>query len=103
MVQRVKASTLDRVVEEGYSESYGALVYLAAVIGTDPEALRPKGIEERLAWGGHLEGLRAALLCLVMHERGIGAEAAALVVSQHVEDATSDLERAAGAPCGGAQ
>ncbi|WP_194904515.1 hypothetical protein [Catenulispora rubra] len=103
MVQRVKASTLDRVMEEGYTESYGALVYLAAVIGTDPESLCPSGIEERLAWGGHLKGLRAALLCLAMHERGIGPEAAALAVSHHLEDATSDLERAAGAPCGGAQ
>ncbi|WP_194891961.1 hypothetical protein [Catenulispora pinisilvae] len=101
MVQRVKAATLNRVTEEGYTDGYGALVHLAAVIGTDPEGLSPKSDEERFAWGGHLKGLRAALLCLAMHERGIAPEPAALVVSRHIEDAMSDLEHAARAGCGG--
>lgn len=101
MVQRVKASILNRVMEEGYTESYGALVYLAAVIGTDAETLRPKDIEERLVWSGHLGGLRAALLCLAMHEFRIGPEAAASVVSRHIQDAADELGRASGAACGG--
>jgi hypothetical protein len=93
MSDRAKMATLNRVTKEGYTDSYGTLLCLTAVMGSDPDALGPMGAEERAEWRGHFKGLRAALLSLAMHERRLDPEAAVQVVGQHLEDAMSDLKQ----------
>lgn len=92
MAERAKDRILNRVNEEGHTDSYGTLLYLAAVMGFDPMALGPKSSAELTAWTGHFEGLRSSLLCLAMYERNIEPEKAAEVVDQHIADAVVDLE-----------
>jgi hypothetical protein len=92
-----KAEIRRQITDEGFSESYALLIHLLALVGFDPVALEPESDEELAEWRGHLTGLRAALFCLVMHERRIGPESAALVVKLHVEKATTIL----GGPNGG--
>ena len=93
MAESGKAATLERVMEEGYTDSYGTLLHLAAVMGSGPEAFYSSHGEEFAEWCGHFKGLKAALLCLALHERQIGPEEAALVVNRHIDDAMDDLER----------
>ena len=91
MAEHAKDKILRRVNEEGHTDSYGTLLYLAAVMGFDPMALGPDNSVELTAWSGHLDGLRSSLLCLAMYERRIGPEMAAKVVNQHILDAMDDL------------
>lgn len=97
MTQSGRTATLNRVREEGYTDSYGALLHLTAVVGSDPDALKPVSAEEQAEWRGHIKGLRAALVCLAMHERHAEPEAVALVVDRHIEDAVEDLKHRGGA------
>lgn len=91
MAEHAKNKILRRVNEEGHTESYGTLLYLAAVMGLDPTALGPANSLEFTAWAGHLDGLRSSLLCLAMYERQLGPEEVAEVVDQHILDAMNDL------------
>lgn len=86
-----KTTILKRVMEEGYTDSYGTLLHLTAVMGSDPKALEPNSDEELAEWRGHLNGLRAALLAVAMHEHKLKPRAAALVVERHLLEATNDL------------
>ncbi|MEY9932585.1 hypothetical protein ABH926_007236 [Catenulispora sp. GP43] len=91
MTESAKDRILNRVIEEGHTDSYGILLYTAAAVGFDPMALSPDSSVELTTWSGHLDGLRASLLCLAMHERKLGPEKAAEVVNKHIEDAIDDL------------
>lgn len=91
MAEHAKNKILKRVNEEGHTDSYGTLLYLAAVMGSDPEALGPASPLEFTRWSGHLDGLRSSLLCLAMYERRLGPEEAAEVVDLHFLDAMDDL------------
>ncbi|MBS2546920.1 hypothetical protein KGQ19_08555 [Catenulispora sp. NL8] len=91
MAESAKDRILKRVNEEGHTDSYGTLLYLAAVMGFDPTALGPESSVELTVWSGHFDGLRASLLCLAMYERGIEPKKAAEVVNQHIADAMVDL------------
>lgn len=91
MADHAKDKILKRVNEEGHTDSYGTLLYLAAVMGFDPMALGPDSSLELASWSGHLDGLRSSLLCLAMYERQIGPEKAAEIVDQHILDAVDDL------------
>lgn len=91
MAEQAKNKILKRVNEEGHTDSYGTLLYLAAVMGSDPKALSPTSLLEFTRWSGHLDGLRSSLLCLAMYERQLGPEEAAEVVDLHVLDAMDDL------------
>jgi hypothetical protein len=101
MTDAAKSAIMHRLAGEGYSGSYGILLYLVAVMGTDPKALGPQSEEELTRWGGHFEGLRAALHCLVMHEQEFEPDLAALIVSAHIKDAVDDLDRHGGTGTGG--
>lgn len=101
MAQSGRTATLHRVMEEGYTDSYGALLYLTAVMGSDADALAPASAGEENEWRGHLKGLRAALLCLAMHERRAEPEEVALVVGRHIEDAMDGLKYRDSASSGG--
>ena len=100
MAESGKAATLGRVLEEGYTDSYGTLLHLTAVMGSDPKGLRSTN-EELIEWRGHFNGLKAALLCLAMHEQQIAPKEAALAVSRHIEDAMDDLKHREIARSGG--
>lgn len=91
MAESAKDRILKRVVEEGHTDSYCALLYTAAVMGSDPKALGPASSSEFTRWSGHLDGLRSALLCLAMYERRLGPEEAAEVVDLHFLDAMDDV------------
>ncbi|MEY9895749.1 hypothetical protein ABIA35_008088 [Catenulispora sp. MAP12-49] len=91
MAKSTKDRILKRVLEEGHTDSYGTLLYTAAVMGSDAIELGPDSSVELTTWSGHLEGLRSALLCLAMYERKFGPEKAAEVVNKHIEDAIDDL------------
>ena len=93
MTDTAKSVLLSRLADEGFSGSYGALLFMTVLIGTDAETLEPESDEERHEWRGHLYGLRSALVCVAMHEAGIGPEAAAGIVQRHIEDAAWDLGR----------
>lgn len=101
MAENRKAAILNRVVEEGYTDSYGALLYLTAIMSADPKSLRPRTDVELASWGGHFGGLRASLLCLVMHEKELEPDAAASVVEAHISGAIEDLSRSTGTETGG--
>ncbi|NUR02640.1 MAG: hypothetical protein HOY79_40750 [Streptomyces sp.] len=77
MADTAKSSTISRVTEEGYISSYGTLLYLTASMGPEPRHLEPDTPMELAVWHGHFQGLRAALLCLAMHERQLAPKAAA--------------------------
>ncbi|SRR2546423_12556436 len=96
MAETAKASIIERAVQEGHTESYGALLHLVAVMGTDPNALDPETEEERNAWSHHFEGLRAGLHCLAMYELKVRPEPAALVVDGDIKNAVDELERHGG-------
>lgn len=101
MAEGVKETVLARAADQGFSSSYGALLYLAVLIGTDPEQLDPKGDEERFEWRGHIKGLQAALLCIAMHEHGLDPDLAGMVVMTHVEEAMATISRSGDAGSGG--
>lgn len=96
-----KALIYTAVAEQGYTAGYGALLHLFVLMQLDPEIPKPRSDEERVNWQGHLEGLRAALLCLAMHERTLDPESAARAVDQQVEQARAELERLRPAEVGG--
>jgi membrane associated rhomboid family serine protease len=91
MAGNAKDMILKRVREEGHTDSYGMLLYMVAVMGFDPMTLGPHSPVELTSWSGHLDGLRASLLCLAMYERKLGPEGAAEVVDTHIMDALDRL------------
>ena len=99
--ESTKASILSRVVQEGHTDSYGVVLHLVAVMGTEPKALNPRTEREHAEWSGHFRGLKAALLCLVMHEQKVKPASAAMVVSRHIKNAIEDLDRRGGSRTGG--
>ena len=101
MCESAKASILSRVMQEGHTNSYGVLLHLVAVMGTEPKALNPRTEKELTEWDGHLGGLKAALHCLAMHEQKVDPDSAALVVDQHIKEAIDDLDRRSGSGTGG--
>lgn len=92
-----KSVILSRLAAEGFSASYGALLFQVALVGTDAETLEPESDEEHFEWRGHLSGLRSALMCVAMHEVELDPEAAAAAVRKHLEDAARDLGQPGGA------
>lgn len=92
MADSKKTATLNRVMEEGYTSSYGTLLHLTASMGPEAKRLRPNSALELAVWHGHFTGLRAALLCLAMHERQLASKAAAQVVRRHLDDAMTQPE-----------
>ncbi|MFL6110904.1 MAG: hypothetical protein ACJ786_06080 [Catenulispora sp.] len=93
MTDTAKSVILSRLADEGFSGSYGALLFMTVLVGTDAETLEPESEEERHEWRGHLYGLRSALVCVVMHEAGVGPEDAAGIVRRQLEEAAWDLGR----------
>lgn len=93
MADNAKSLILNAVVGQGHSTSYGALLHKASLLGLEPNALEPESDEELAEWRGYFEGLRAALGCLVMHERRIEPELAPGVVDDQLTFATGVLER----------
>ncbi|OLE21184.1 MAG: hypothetical protein AUG49_22680 [Catenulispora sp. 13_1_20CM_3_70_7] len=100
MADSKKTATLKRVMAEGHTGSYGTLLHLTAVMGSDPEKLEPESIRERIEWCGHFKGLKAALLCLAMYERKLDPNSAARIVNQHIREAMKDLEQGDGTGTG---
>ena len=88
-----KALINKAVADQGHTDGYGALLHLVVLMQLDPEIPKPRSDEERANWQGHLEGLRAALLCLAMHERTLDPESAARAVEEQVEQARAELGR----------
>lgn len=101
MPETAKAIISNRVRQEGHTGSYGALLYLVALMGADPKALNPRTEHELVEWGGHFEGLRAALHCLVMYEKHVGPEPAAKIVGSHIAEAIADVDRCGDTGTGG--
>lgn len=93
MSEPAKAAICNSVVGQGHTDSYGALLYLVALMGTDSTALEPESDEELANWEGHFSGLRAALVCLAGHERKIGPTSAVAVIERQLEDAMDALKR----------
>lgn len=91
-----KVGILKRLAEQGHSFGYGEVLILTARLGTDVEPLEPETDEERHEWRGHLQGLRSALHCLVMHERKVGPESAAFIVNGHISEAVTELSGGVG-------
>lgn len=97
MTDETKAGVIKRLTDNGFTTSYCALLFLTAYLGPDPEALNPKNDEERFVWQGHFHGLRAALVCIVRHEKGLDEDATALIVGHHIAEAIHVLGRPSGA------
>ncbi|MEZ0109292.1 membrane associated rhomboid family serine protease [Catenulispora sp. EB89] len=93
MADSAKDRILERIMEEGHTDSYGTLLYLVAVIGVDPMALGPANSVELTTWSGHLDGLKGSLLCLAMYERKSTPQKAAETVDRHLVEAAADLRR----------
>lgn len=93
MAETAKALIVNRALQDGYTDSYGTLLHLVAVMGLNPTELKPQTERELIEWGGHFEGLRAALHCLAMHEQSIDPELAAQVVHGQITDAIDVLKR----------
>jgi hypothetical protein len=81
------------LAEPCHTDGYGAVLHLVVLMELDPEIPEPQSDEERANWQGHLEGLRAALLCLAMHERALDPESAAMFVDEQLEQARAELQR----------
>lgn len=101
MAEGAKAVVLERLADQGFSNSYGSLLFLAALVGTDTEQLDPKSDEERFEWRGHVKGLQSALLCVAMYEHGLDPELAGLVVMTHVDEAMAIISMSGRAGSGG--
>lgn len=69
------------------SESYGVLLYMTAVMDSEPSTLVPKSEEERLTWDGHVHGLVSALHCIAMHEQQYEPNVAAEIVDSLLNQA----------------
>lgn len=93
MEENAKAAIVEAAVLMGQSDSYGALLYLAASLEFDPKALVPESEAEKDTWRGHLLGMRSALHCLVMREQKCGPESAGVVVDQHIIQAVGVMRR----------
>lgn len=91
MTERAKTTVIHRLSTAGYSSSYGALVYTVALLGTNPGQLELASDEEQHEWLGYRKGLRAALACLAMHEKGLDPATVATTVGQHLFEAHLDL------------
>lgn len=87
MTKTSKARILALAKRAGLSNSLGALLHMAALLDSDPKTLIPKTEEERIAWGGHLDGLHASLLCLVRHEQQCDPEVAAEIMDSLLSQA----------------
>lgn len=87
-----KKMILQATAGQGHTDSYGALLHLAALMSLDPYVPAPESDEERANWQGHGNGLRSALLCLAMHERQLGPEDAVVVVDDQLTQAYAVLE-----------
>ncbi|ACU75717.1 hypothetical protein Caci_6879 [Catenulispora acidiphila DSM 44928] len=96
MTDTPKRTVLRLLSKEGFSESYGILLVMSVLVGTDPDSLRPETDAERHEWRGHLQGLRAALSCLAMHEAKLAPDAAAAAVQKHIEDAAQVMRGSGG-------
>lgn len=101
MAEGVKAAVLKRLADQGFTSSYGSLLFLAVLVGTDPDQLAPENDEERFEWRGHIKGLQSALHCVVMHERQLEPELAGMVVMTHVEEAATLIAQHGDAGGGG--
>jgi hypothetical protein len=86
MAETPRSTVLRLLAREGYSGSYGTLLVMAVLIGADPDGLTPETDAERFEWWGHLQGLRAALVCLAMYEANLSPLQAAVAVQRHIED-----------------
>lgn len=93
MADTAKAVILRRLVDEGHSEGYGALVHLTALMEINPDEMMPETVQERHEWSGHFKGLRSALACVAMQERKLRPRKAAEVVGGHIAEAIKDLIR----------
>jgi len=98
MAETPKSTVLRLLSKEGFSESYGALLVMAVLVGADPDGLQPETDAERHEWRGHLQGLRAALACLAMYEAKLAPDMAAAAVQKHIEDAAQVMRG-----CGGSR
>ncbi|MBS2545502.1 hypothetical protein KGQ19_01330 [Catenulispora sp. NL8] len=96
MAETPKDSVLLSLAKEGYSGSYGVLLLVAVLMGTNPDELRPESDAERDEWSGHLQGLRSALTCVAIHEAKLEPGDAAAVVQRHIEDAAQVMGRSRG-------
>ena len=95
VTQTPKARILAVAKSADFSDSFGALLHMTALLISDPKTLVPKTEEERSAWGGHLDGLHAALLCLARHEQQCAPEAAAETVGSLLNRARTILQDSA--------
>lgn len=93
MTDTPKTKITKIALDQGHSESYGLLLHHTALLGPDPQDLEPESDEEHTEWWGYFKGLRSALFCLVMHEKQLDAEAAVLVVNQHLGQAMDVLRQ----------
>lgn len=101
MAENAKEQILKRVREEGHTDSYGVLLYMAAVMDFDSMPVDSASSLELATWSGHLDGLRASLLCLAMYERKLTPEEAAAVVDNHIADAVDILRPGSNPGSGG--
>ncbi|MBS2545408.1 recombinase family protein [Catenulispora sp. NL8] len=90
-----KARILALVETADLSDGFGALLHMAAVLGSDSKTLVPKTEEERFAWAGHMDGLHAALMCLARHEQQQAPEVAAQIVDSLMGQAEAILQESA--------
>lgn len=101
MADSTKDKILQRVRQEGHTDSYGMLLHLAAVMDFDSMPLGSASSLELATWSGHLDGLRASLLCLAMYERKLAPEEAAAVVDNHITEAVDILHPGSNPGSGG--
>jgi hypothetical protein len=76
--------------DQNLSESFGAVLYLVAVMDSG-KPLVPNSEEERLSWVGYRRGHLSALLCMAMHEQQCVPTAAAILVSSLLDQARAIL------------
>jgi hypothetical protein len=89
--EHVKEIITKRLTAAGFSESYGAVVHLLALMKSDPTTLQAEHGVELAVWRGHFEGLRSALHCMVMVEKKTGPKSTARIVSEHLAEALADF------------
>jgi hypothetical protein len=93
MTKTSKARILGLAKRVDLSDGFGALLHMTALMVSDAKTLVPYTEEERFAWGGHLDGLHAALLCLVRHEQQCDPEVAAEIVDSLLSRAQIILQQ----------
>jgi hypothetical protein len=77
----------------GQSESYGALLRLAAAMDSESQTLVPTSAGERLTWESHLFGLFAALHCVVTQKQYYAPDSSAEIIDIHLRQARAILRR----------